>query len=77
MDRQWHEELSELRETVQDLSRRLTVAEQAREQQDLALALAIERHPASGPEPVRGRRRHLRLAPRLALKRIPRAVRSG
>ena len=77
MNEQWHAELEELRGVVWDLSRRLTEAEQAREQQDAALALALERHPANGPrEPAR--RRHLRLAPRLALRRRrPRAVRSG
>ena len=71
MDEKWHTELNELRETVQDLSRRLTAAEQAREAQDAALALAISQHPANGPAREPTRRRHLRLAPRLALRRRP------
>ena len=71
MDQQWYAELTELRETVRDLSCRLTAAEQAREAQDLALALAISQHPANGPAREPARRRHLRLAPRLALRRRP------
>ena len=68
MDEKWYAELAELRETVRDLSRRLAAADERERQRDAALALAIERHPASGTEPAR-LRRHLRLAPRLALRR--------
>ena len=61
---EWRTEMDELRGVVTDLSQRLAAAEEAREQQDAALALAIARHPANGPatEPApRFRRRHLRL----------------